>query len=274
MLKNTILFILFLSFPLCIRGEEMCRIVSLSPAVTEIVCHLGGEKSLAGRSSACDYPENVKKLPVAGGFAKPYMEKILLLRPRYLLTNDLINPSAAKKFESVGIKCVMKQIVNMEDYFYWVDLIGKILKKEKAAKQEMLRVKKLIAEFAAKQDGKKKKVLWIIWDSPIMVAGKNSLPHNALEYAGCRNVAENVKGDYFRASAEWLVRADPDFIIFLGLTEKKRKELTEKYPWNSLKAWKEGKIISHLPEDLLLRPGPRFFDGIYLLHKELFAEKK
>ena len=104
MLKNIILLFMILSFPLYMRGEEVCRIVSLSPAVTEIICHLGGEKYLAGRSSACNYPESVKKLPVAGDFAKPYMEKILLFRPRYLLTNDLINPAAAKKFDSVGIK--------------------------------------------------------------------------------------------------------------------------------------------------------------------------
>ena len=216
----------------------------------------------------------MKKLPVAGGCAKPYMEKILLLRPRYLLTNDLINPSAAKKFESVGIKCVMKQIVNVEDYFYWVKFTGKILKKEAAASLEIQRVKKFLAELAAKQTGKKLKALWIIWDSPIMVAGKNSLPHNALEYAGCRNVAENVKSDYFRASAEWLAKSDPDLVIFPQLTEKKRQELSKKYPWNCMRAWKEGKIISRLPEDLLLRPGPRFFDGVDLLHKEIYTGKK
>ena len=274
MLKNIILLFMILSFPLYMRGEEVCRIVSLSPAVTEIICHLGGEKYLAGRSSACNYPESVKKLPVAGDFAKPYMEKILLFRPRYLLTNDLINPAAAKKFDSVGIKCVMKQIADAEDYFHWVKFAGKILKKEKAALQEIKRVKKLLAELAAKQSGKKKKALWIIWDSPIMVAGKNSLLHNAMEYAQCRNVAENVKSDYFRASAEWLAKSDPDFIIFPQLTEKKRQELSKKYPWKSLKAWREGKIISQLPEDLLLRPGPRFFDGVNLLHKEIYTGKK
>jgi iron complex transport system substrate-binding protein len=40
------------------------KIVSLLPAATEIVCALGLESSLVGRSHECDYPESVKSLPV------------------------------------------------------------------------------------------------------------------------------------------------------------------------------------------------------------------
>src|ERR1700748_1981450 len=42
----------------------MKRIVSLLPSATEIVCALGLEHDLVGRSHECDYPESVKKLPV------------------------------------------------------------------------------------------------------------------------------------------------------------------------------------------------------------------
>ena len=40
------------------------KIVSLLPAATEIICALGLEKSLVGRSHECDYPAAVKHLPV------------------------------------------------------------------------------------------------------------------------------------------------------------------------------------------------------------------
>ncbi|TWR28359.1 cobalamin-binding protein [Mucilaginibacter achroorhodeus] len=40
------------------------RIVSLLPAATEIVCALGLEDRLVGRSHECDYPESVQQLPV------------------------------------------------------------------------------------------------------------------------------------------------------------------------------------------------------------------
>lgn len=40
------------------------RIVSLVPAATEIICALGGRSRLVGRSHECDFPEQVRALPV------------------------------------------------------------------------------------------------------------------------------------------------------------------------------------------------------------------
>jgi len=40
------------------------RVISLIPSSTEIVCALGGEKSLVGISHECDYPATIKNLPV------------------------------------------------------------------------------------------------------------------------------------------------------------------------------------------------------------------
>jgi iron complex transport system substrate-binding protein len=40
------------------------KIISLLPAATEIVCALGLQDSLVGRSHECDYPEAVKALPI------------------------------------------------------------------------------------------------------------------------------------------------------------------------------------------------------------------
>src|SRR6201999_2597166 len=39
------------------------RIVSLIASATEIVCALGFENQLVGRSHECDYPPSVKQLP-------------------------------------------------------------------------------------------------------------------------------------------------------------------------------------------------------------------
>src|SRR5438309_2867390 len=41
----------------------MPRIVSLISSATEIICALGFEKDLVGRSHECDYPPSVRRLP-------------------------------------------------------------------------------------------------------------------------------------------------------------------------------------------------------------------
>src|SRR5579863_8974382 len=40
------------------------RVVSLLPSATEIVCALGRESDLVGRSQECDWPAPVRSLPV------------------------------------------------------------------------------------------------------------------------------------------------------------------------------------------------------------------
>src|SRR6266478_6130483 len=42
----------------------MPRIVTLLPSATEIVCALGAEAELVGRSHECDFPPSVARLPV------------------------------------------------------------------------------------------------------------------------------------------------------------------------------------------------------------------
>jgi iron complex transport system substrate-binding protein len=45
-------------------NDEPKRVVSLIASATEIVCALGARDRLVGRSHECDFPEDVKALPV------------------------------------------------------------------------------------------------------------------------------------------------------------------------------------------------------------------
>ena len=56
---------------ICVSATAAERVASLSPNLTETVVRLGAEDQLVGRSSACDYPESVRKLPVVGRFGVP-----------------------------------------------------------------------------------------------------------------------------------------------------------------------------------------------------------
>src|SRR5271169_5049621 len=44
-------------------SESMPRIVTLLPSATEIVCALGFEDQLVGRSHECDFPRSVEPIP-------------------------------------------------------------------------------------------------------------------------------------------------------------------------------------------------------------------
>jgi iron complex transport system substrate-binding protein len=57
------------------------RVISLSPSTTETLFALGAGAKLVGRSRYCDYPKEVARIPVVGGFVDASFEAILGLVP-------------------------------------------------------------------------------------------------------------------------------------------------------------------------------------------------
>ena len=246
------------------------RIVSLAPALTELVCFLGYGKALVGRSEVCNYPSFVKKLPVTGSFGNPEGERILALRPTLVLANDLAKPAILNPFRKAKVRVLFKQCRNLEDYCAWVALLGRELNCTGKAEAELKRIDSFRKECRAlnQKTARKKRVLWVIWDSPLMVAGKGSLPHTVLTLAGGINCAGEVGQEYFKASYEWVLSNPPEVIVWTA--SGKRVRTLKNHPfWKQLEAVKKGRVIHTLDSDTLQRPGPRLTEGVRLLRKAL-----
>ena len=254
-----ILFLILVDLS-CLAAAE--RIISLSPALTELVCQLGCEKQLIGRSDVCNYPESVKKIPVAGRFADPNVEKVIAMKPTVLITNDLINPNLCKTFEKHGIKTLMLKCRNIKEYSECVRRLSIELNVPQAGDIELARITK---EMSKKRKALPLKVLWVIWDSPLMVAGKNSLPDEVIRLAGAENVASQVPQAYFKCSFDWLLEQRTDVIIWSASPNGWKNHRF----WKKMKAVRENKLAVGLNPDLIQRPGPRIFEGIELLRNKL-----
>ena len=246
-------------------GEK--KVVSLSPALTELVFHLGKGGSLIGRSSVCDYPAESAKIEILGDFGEPHVEKILRLKPDLLISNDFARPEVEKIFTKAGIRVIRKQCGNLDEYASWVELLGKEFGCMDLAEKELKRIEKKLTEFQknAQKIRKKQRVCWVIWDSPLMIAGKGSLPDSVIRYAGAENVAGSVTPEYIKASFDWLIRMQPDVIIWTCTRKLDRKHRF----WKVLKAVQQNRVIFAPDSSLLQRSGPRIFDGIEQLRQQL-----
>ena len=221
---RTLLLFLLLTASLSLSAEEL-RVVSLAPALTELICRLGKENSLVGRSSACNYPAGVKKIPVAGEFGKPNPEKVIVLKPTHVFANALATPAAAAMLRSAGIRVILKQCRNPDEYREWITLAGKELKCEAEAQKERERFDKELAELRRKtRSSAGKNVLCLIWDNPPTAAGKGSLPDTVIRLAGQRNTAGGIRQEYFNPSFEWLLKNQPDILLLPGFPEAIREE--------------------------------------------------
>ena len=264
-MKKLLLILLFVTALVPLSAEEL-RVVSLAPALTELICRLGKEKALVGRSSACNYPLSIRNIPVAGEFGRPNPERVVALKPTHVFANALANPAAAEMLRSAGIKVLLKQCRNPEEYREWVMIAGKELKCEAEAQKENDRIEQELAELRReKHSAAGKTVLCLIWDNPPTAAGQGSLPDTVIRLAGQRNIAGGIRQDYFNPSFEWLLKNQPDILLLPGFSEKQVENLKKSLPWTKLKAVRENQITSDIDPDLLLRPGPRLTQGIRLL---------
>ncbi|MBR4717976.1 MAG: ABC transporter substrate-binding protein [Lentisphaeria bacterium] len=250
-------------------------VVSLSPALTELVCHLGQERKLVARSTACDWPESVKSLPTAGNFAEPELERILAMKPALVVSNEFVNPKDADALRQAGIAVELHPCDGFDDYRAWVALMGKLLDCPREAENELKRTNDRIAGFEAELEASEKKplrALYVIWDSPLLTAGADSLPDAVGRLAGLKNIVKSEKG-YPSISLEFVLKEDPDVIVWFA----HGKDWKSNPSWSGIRAIREGRVLIPRDDSALLRPGPRIFDGIADLKTDLetmFAGKE
>jgi len=242
-------------------------VVSLSPALTELICHLGREDRLVARSTACDWPESVKSLPTAGNFAEPELERILAMRPTLVVSNEFVNPKDADVLRQAGIAVELHPCDGFDDYREWVATMGRLLDCPREAEAELERTAARIEGFEAELKngpGKPLRALYVIWDSPLLTAGADSLPDAVGRLAGLENIVKTEKG-YPSISLEFVLREDPDVIVWFA----HGKDWRSNPSWSGIRAIREGRVLIPRDDSALLRPGPRIFDGIADLKNDL-----
>ena len=242
-------------------------VVSLSPALTELVCQLGREDRLIARSTACDWPESVKTLPTAGDFAEPELERILAMKPALVVSNEFVNPKDADALRQAGIEVELHPCDGFDDYREWVVRMGRLLDCPDAAESELKRADSRIAEFESELKNAKEKplrALYVIWDNPLLTAGADSLPDAVGRLAGLDNIVKSEKG-YPSISLEFVLKEDPDVIVWFA----HGKDWKSNPSWHGIRAVQTNRVLIPRDDSALLRPGPRRFDGIADLKADL-----
>ncbi|MBQ9502977.1 MAG: ABC transporter substrate-binding protein [Lentisphaeria bacterium] len=260
--KAAAFFFVLLAGSVC--AGEAVRIVSLSPSLTELVCHLGGKNCLVGRSSACDHPAEIRSLPTAGDFARPDTEKLLSLRPDAVITCDLIVPAAANALARCGIKVLFLPCRSVSEYREACAAVGKLIGREGQARAEMERIDSFVAS-CAKWKKLDRRILCLIWFKPPIAAGENTFLAELVALTGARCCDLKGTKGYFKPSAEFLLGCGADTLLVFS-----DPVLCREHPvLRHTEAVKKGRVVHFSRSELLQRPGPRFTEGVLQLRKAL-----
>lgn len=282
----------------------MLRVISLLPSATEIVCALGQQASLVGRSHECDFPAGVSMLPVCSrpkfvtdGTSYELNQRVLAilqeatsiyrldadllnkLKPDLIITQSQCEVCAVSVDEVKEAVCQIigsqPRIISLEpnalsDVYRDISTIADALGVS-AAGERLIR--EMHAEMAAVKTRtaslEKPRVACIEWLDPIMAAG-NWMPE-LVEMAG----AQNLFGSAGRHSPwiQWadIVSSDPDVLFIspcgydLARTRKEMASLEENDEWAKLKAVRNRKVYIADGSQYFNRPGPRLVDSLKIL---------
>jgi len=281
------------------------KVVSLLAGATEIVCALGGQSNLVGRSHECDYPTSIHSLPfctsalldasrssleidesvknhLSSGMPiyKVDRERLEALHPDVIVTQSHCEVCAVSRKDveaSLGPELLQSaDIVSLRPNCLndiWNDfaMVAEAIKIPEEGRRLIHDCKARMAAVSEKASklSIRPRVACIEWTDPLMAAG-NWVPE-LVEMAG----GENVFGQAGVHSPwmEWtdLLEKDPDVIVVLPCgfdlprVRKEMTPLTGRREWASLSAVRNKKVFLVDGNQFFNRPGPRVVESLEIL---------
>jgi len=225
MKRILLIFFLIISVSFAAR----LRIISLSPLITEQVFLLGAENTLIGVTSYCRIPSSIK-IEKIGNIVEINHEKIILLKPDFVLASDININSRLDRLTTANIKVYTipegKDFESICKSFLELARILNLTKRGETLVKEWEREYKLLK--SEKTPLKKPKIFIVVGTKPLVTTGQNSFISAIVNTAGATNIVKE-KLAYLRYSIEKILKEPPDLVLIV-LPEEEAKE--EKKVWN------------------------------------------
>ena len=245
------------------------RILSLSPANTELVFAVGAGDLLVGRTTQCDYPAKATEISAVGSLFPPDYERIVGVRPDIILMTGG-SEDVRSRLEARGLKVLVIEPKGVVQVAEALRLLGRVLDRGDTAEVAAKTYENALANERVSNNKDPVRVFYEVWPSPLTAAGPRSFVGDLINVAGGLNVVTS-KTPWPRPSAEKILAADPEVII-VARAQDRASLLDGKRPgWSAVTAVKHGHVFVPPDPSVLVRPGPRLIEGVRWL-KAKFAE--
>nr|WP_315484777.1 helical backbone metal receptor [uncultured Undibacterium sp.] len=168
-----------------VSAGETVRIVCLVPSITELLCDLGLQQSLVGRTGFCVHPKHiVQSIPKVGGTKDVNIEKIRKLAPTHLIVNIDENEKPTVDLLAEFIPhVVVTHPIAPRDNLTLFRLLGAIFNANQEAEVLCQQFENQWALL--KPDTEVRRVLYCIWKDPWMTVSRDTYIARLLQARGC-----------------------------------------------------------------------------------------
>ena len=215
-MKKTLL-ILFTT--LTLNAQE--RIITLSPAINEIVFALGAGDTIVGNTHYATYPEASKKIPKVGGFFSPSLEKIIAFKPTLVIMQQN-NQQLSQKLQRLGITTKMIKIDKLSSIKEAILEIGKVVKQEKKAQTIVNTINTALEKLKGIVNHKKILIVFgrnTDLSKNVFIAGQNLYYDEIINQSGNINALQSNRKGQPILNIENIIACNPDIVLLLARSQ-------------------------------------------------------
>lgn len=213
-------------------NKPLKRIVSIVPSQSELIWDFGLEKELIGITKFCIHPHHMAtSVTLVGGTKNLNIQKIRELQPDIIIANKEENDQSQIEELAKEFPVWISDIHNLDESLQMIEMLGDLFdKKEKAFELTAT----INSTFQQLKTSPPLKVVYFIWNNPLMVAGKNTFIDDMLKRCNLENVFLNKDSRYPEISIEELQKENPEIILLSSepfpFKEKHVKEFQKHLP--------------------------------------------
>jgi iron complex transport system substrate-binding protein len=253
--------------------KEPQRIVSISPAETEVLFALGLGEQVVGVTEWCDYPAEAKAKAKVGDM-NSNMEAILALNPDVIIGGYTLNAEAVKKLRELGKRVFTVEPKTIDQVMERILQVGTITNRQAEAEKVVLSMKEkrqqVIDAVAQVTDAQKQKI-YLEFDA-MWTVGKGEFGDDLIRLSGAKNIARDKQG-WVQINDEFIITQNPGVIIYASYTQDNAvgEAIKKRSGWSAIEAVKQNRVIG-LDANMISRPGPRITDGLFEIAKGVYPE--
>jgi iron complex transport system substrate-binding protein len=255
------------------------RIVSLVPALTEMVFAMGAGDKVIAVSSYDEDPPQVKTLPRVGALLDPDVERIIAMRADLVLLYgsqaDLIT-----QLKRASIPYYEYRHAGLAGVTGTIRELGRRVGHATQAEAVAADIDRRFAALRARSGSLKKPRTLLVFSRErgslrnIYASGGRGFLHDMLEAAGGANVFADIQAEAVQASSELILSRSPEVVLELRATEipAEHERAAEMSTWSTLASVPavRNKRLYFLPGRAFVVPGPHVAEGaeamMQLLH--------
>jgi iron complex transport system substrate-binding protein len=259
-------FVLPFVFLVVTLGAQPQRIVSLVPAVTEMLFAIGAGPQVIAVSSYDQDPPEVRQLPRVGALLDPDVERILSLKPDLVVTYGS-QSDLKQQLERASIAVFDYRHAGLADITATLRRLGAAAGQSARADEVAASIERALAKIRQRAGlGPRPRTLLVFGRERgalrnIYASGGRGFLHDMLEAAGGTNVFADVDRESVQVTTELVLARAPDVILEvrsadIGSAADAAREAQSWSPLASVPAVRNKRVVVLTGRGLTV-PGPR-----------------